>query len=335
MPEWKNTQKTVSGAGITVSVIIPVYNVAPYIKEALDSVVNQTYRNLQVLIVDDGSTDGSGEICDEYSSDSRFTVIHQPNRGPSAARNVGLDAATGDYIAFLDPDDAYHPSFVQTLLDTILREGCDVVECSIMNYHLTLTSRGWVTPAIPEGSYDRIKALRGLLDVKFSTSVWNKLYRAELWKGIRFPEGHFYEDTEVVYNVFDRINKLFYLETPLCLRRFRPGSTTQTFTRKMAEDNMRSREHIIRFVEEHSDVFDETYINKARETRMYGVLRYYAKGVATVQELRESARSIVPKKCGSRGRAIYGLIHCCPWMLKVLYPLYERTRRWVWKVVWG
>lgn len=335
MESWKDMQKTASG-GVTpvVSVVIPVYNVAPYVREALDSVVKQTYGNLEVLIIDDGSTDGSSQICDEYSSDPRITVIHQPNQGPSNARNTALDLATGEYIAFLDPDDAYHPAFVQTLLNTLLKEKSDVVECAIMNYNLTLTSHGWTTPSLQEGTYTRSQALRGLLDVKFATGVWNKLYRAELWKGIRFPEGHFYEDTEVVYGVFARINHLYYLESPLCLRRFRPGSTTQTFNRKMAEDNMRSREQIIRFVEEHSDVFDETYINKARETRMYGVLRYYAKGTASVEELRKSAGNIDPKKCGSRGRTIYALIRRCPWMLKVLYPMYEVSRRRMWKVVW-
>lgn len=107
--------------GITpvISVIIPVYNVAPYLREALNSVVNQTYYSLEILVIDDGSTDGSGSICDEYKTDSRVTVIQQPNRGLSNARNTGLDAATGDFIAFLDPDDAWHLSFIEELFFAI------------------------------------------------------------------------------------------------------------------------------------------------------------------------------------------------------------------------
>ncbi len=92
-----------------VSVIVPVYNVLPYLQEALDSLIGQTYRELEIILIDDGSTDGSGDVCDEYAErDQRINVIHQENKGLSAARNVGLDEANGDYIAFLDPDDAFH-----------------------------------------------------------------------------------------------------------------------------------------------------------------------------------------------------------------------------------
>ena len=107
-----------------VSVIIPVYNVAPYLREALDSVIHQTYHSLQILIIDDGSTDGSASICDEYLSDPRVIVIHQDNRGLSNARNVGLDLMTGEYTAFLDSDDAYHPTFIENLVDIILNSSC-------------------------------------------------------------------------------------------------------------------------------------------------------------------------------------------------------------------
>ena len=93
--------------------IIPVYNVRPYIEEALDSVIGQTYRKLEIIIIDDGSTDGSGEICDRYAEqDCRIKVYHQENKGLSAARNTGLDASTGSVIAFLDPDDAFAPDMI-------------------------------------------------------------------------------------------------------------------------------------------------------------------------------------------------------------------------------
>ena len=88
-----------------IIIIIPVYNVVSYLREALDSAIHQTYENLEIIIIDDGSTDGSGEICDEYSDDCRVIIIHQMHQGVSAARNTGLDLARGEYIAFLDPDD--------------------------------------------------------------------------------------------------------------------------------------------------------------------------------------------------------------------------------------
>ena len=96
-----------------VSVIIPVYNVKPYLKEALDSVVQQTYRKLEIIIVDDGSTDGSDKICDMYRQDTRVTVVHQENRGLSNARNTGMSMMKGDVVAFLDSDDAYYPDMIE------------------------------------------------------------------------------------------------------------------------------------------------------------------------------------------------------------------------------
>ena len=112
-----------------ISVIIPVYNVRHYLKEALDSVIFQTYRNLEIIIIDDGSTDGSREICDDYLDDSRVTVIHQKNKGLSAARNAGLDIMTGEYVAFLDSDDAYQSSFIEEMVNAIVREVADIVVC--------------------------------------------------------------------------------------------------------------------------------------------------------------------------------------------------------------
>lgn len=112
-----------------VSVIIPVYNVRPYLREALDSVINQTYQNLEIIIVDDGSRDGSETICDEYKADSRVKVIHQRNRGLSSARNTGMDNVTGEIIAFLDPDDVIHPDMINTLVTIMQEQEADIVCC--------------------------------------------------------------------------------------------------------------------------------------------------------------------------------------------------------------
>ena len=112
-----------------ISVIIPVYNVEPYLRQCVDSVAGQTYRDLQIILVDDGSTDGSGAVCDEYKADPRVTVFHQTHRNVSYARNAGLELVTGEYTAFLDSDDAYDPSFMLTMLEAMLRENADIVVC--------------------------------------------------------------------------------------------------------------------------------------------------------------------------------------------------------------
>ena len=120
-----------------VSVIIPVYNVAPYLREALDSVIGQTYHNLEILIIDDGSTDGSESICDEYKSDARVTVIHQKNGGLSNARNTGLDLAQGEFVCFLDPDDAYDTFFVERLIAPMISDHHDIAVCRFSVYKTT------------------------------------------------------------------------------------------------------------------------------------------------------------------------------------------------------
>ena len=113
-----------------VSVIVPVYNAEPYLRECLDSIVSQTYPHLEILLIDDGSTDASGAICDGYAEqDARIRIVHQANAGPSAARNVGLDAATGEYILFADADDKLHPSLAERLVTRAEDTGADLVQC--------------------------------------------------------------------------------------------------------------------------------------------------------------------------------------------------------------
>ena len=114
-----------------VSIIVPVYQVVDYVGVCVESLLRQTYKNLEILLVDDGSTDGSGEICDEYANrDNRIRVIHQENQGLSAARNTGLDQALGEYVAFVDSDDAVLPDFIETLYDLADRYQADIVACA-------------------------------------------------------------------------------------------------------------------------------------------------------------------------------------------------------------
>ena len=174
-----------------ISVIIPVYNVESYIVEALESVIHQTYENLEILVIDDGSTDGSGVICDKYArDDARIFVMHQENKGLSSARNVGLDRMTGDAVAFLDPDDAYEVAFIEKLLAPMLLEDADVTVCNFSVHHTTgkLKHDGErVLPLSAAGIYNHNSGLCALTDRSINVSVWNKLYHRKLWQEIRFP----------------------------------------------------------------------------------------------------------------------------------------------------
>ena len=184
-----------------VSVVIPVYNVRRYLQQCLESAIAQTYRNLEIIIIDDGSTDGSGSICDQYAErDGRIHVIHSTNRGLASARNLGLENAQGQLISFLDSDDWIEPHAVETLVRTAQLTGSAIIDARSCAEYIgktvhhsagakyCYTYRGQdILPAFAEGWIDNV--------------VWNKLYRAECFDRIRFPEGRDYEDIAVVWKL--------------------------------------------------------------------------------------------------------------------------------------
>lgn len=315
-----------------VSVIIPVYNVAPYLREALDSVVHQTYSNQEILIVDDGSTDGSGEICEEYRSDDRVQVIHQENRGLSAARNTGLDRAVGEYIAFLDSDDAWCPDFIEKMLEAI--GNVDIVVCRYEVHQLRLDSM-WkkIEPTAAKDFYGREEALWALANGTINVSVWNKLYRRDLWKETRFPEGHNYEDIETTYRIFGMCRNICFLDQPLYLHRRRPGSITNTATKKNLEDRKLAYEHLEAFVESNiPEIFSQKHLNKVRQTRLHGWLIFYIKRYIDAGEIRAALDDLDLKDYNFSYKAACWILRFCPGLLRILYPVFRPFRLLAWKV---
>lgn len=204
---------------VPVSVVIPVYNTDKYLRQCLDSVVGQSFQELEILVVDDGSTDDSGRICDEYAAgDGRITVFHTDHRGLSAARNYALDRTGGEYIAFLDSDDWLESNAIQRFLDTARQTGADVVACRFYQEYVdeTLESSGPEEGFTAEGE----AILRSMiLEQKITEDIWNKFYKASLFEGIRYPEGHLFEDKATTYQLLRKAEKLVYL--PDCLVHYR------------------------------------------------------------------------------------------------------------------
>ena len=226
--------------GPLVSVIIPVYNVLPYLREALDSVINQTYHNLEIIIVDDGSTDGSSSVCDEYKRDTRVKVIHQENRGLSGARNTGMDLMTGEYVAFLDSDDAFYPDMVEKLVRSILQNNVDLAVCGY-DIHETngkLAGSKRIDLFVPkkETILTSREALTSLLEESLPISVWNKVYAARIWTDLRFPEGFVYEDLRVMPHAFEKCSHIAVIPQTLVHYRKRRGSISQTGTIQNLKD---------------------------------------------------------------------------------------------------
>ncbi|MGG1593055.1 glycosyltransferase family 2 protein [Terribacillus saccharophilus] len=185
-----------------LSVIIPVYNVELYLRRCIDSVINQTYRELEIILVNDGSTDDCGEICEHYKSlDDRIIVIHKENGGLSDARNAGLEVATGDYISFVDSDDLINEDMYSDLIRLIIEHNCDIAESDLIEFYKeeNLDLKNEEEKLI---LFKKEQALIStVIDQNCKTFVWNKVYKKHLWNDIRFPKGRIFEDTATTYKV--------------------------------------------------------------------------------------------------------------------------------------
>ncbi len=192
-----------------LSVIVPVYKVEKYLDRCLRSITEQTYRNLEILLVDDGSPDGSGAICDAWAAkDSRIRVIHQRNAGAGAARNAALDLARGELIGFVDSDDYIEPHMYEHLY-SLMGEDVDIVECEYLSTeddHVTFPSNaGKVFSYTPEEAM-----LCHVQDTIFRQLIWNKLYRRNMVENIRFPVGTKIDDEYFTYRVLARARNLLH-----------------------------------------------------------------------------------------------------------------------------
>ena len=197
-----------------ISIIIPVYKVEKYLEKCIESVLNQTYTNLQIILVDDGSPDNCGKICDEYAKkDSRIEVIHKANGGLSDARNVGISKAKGRYIGFVDSDDYIKENMYEILLNLIKKYDADVSICNLYdvidgNEYIRNKENG-----IQE--YSRLDILKEvLLDKNIQSYAWNKLYKKELFDEVKYPIGKKYEDIGTTFYIFEKCNKIVVTSEP-------------------------------------------------------------------------------------------------------------------------
>jgi len=222
-----------------ISVIVPVYNTAPYLPKCLDSILAQTHHDLEIILIDDGSEDNSGTICDEYAQkDQRIQVIHQANSGQSSARNAGLDIATGKYIAFIDSDDYIMPKMFSAMLAAMTRENADFAICGVQCFD---EEGGEISDEsdhqIKNGILNNRQALRAMFHITQFTINCNKLYKYGLWRDMRFPPGRLMEDVFVHHHIVGKCQKVVTLEDKfyIYLSR-RPGSTMSIHSAKRLLD---------------------------------------------------------------------------------------------------
>lgn len=213
----------------TISVIVPVYNVETYLRKCIDSILSQSMADIEILLVDDGSTDSSGRICDEYAQkDNRIRVIHKDNGGLSDARNAGIEAAKGAWIGFVDSDDYIAPDMYETLYRALLQEDADLSICNVTyvdENDAEIPERNTFRPVKDEilsmeGAFGKLGSKSGYIFV----AACFKLYRRQLFESLRFQKGKIIEDEYIVHHVFGSCKKIVCVSKPLYYYRQRAHS---------------------------------------------------------------------------------------------------------------
>lgn len=214
-----------------ISVIVPVYKVENYLTQCVRSLTAQTHRDLEIILVDDGSPDGSGALCDRLAEeDERIKVIHRPNGGLSAARNSGLDAAAGEYAAFIDSDDWVEPDMLETLLTLTEKTGADVALCGWRNEYEDGTPSDEKLPG--DRLYSRKAVLERLCEPDAACFViaCNRLCRRSIFTDLRFPEGKLHEDEFTAHEIYGRAGSVVTANKAFYHYRRRGGSITTVFS---------------------------------------------------------------------------------------------------------
>lgn len=249
-----------------ISIIIPCYKVEKYLSQCIESIISQTYHNLEIILVDDGSPDNCGRICDDYAKrDNRIKVIHKKNGGLSDARNVAIDLATGEYITFVDSDDYISADYVETLYNLCHKYQCKVSVASFQAFH---EDSGPVLLSNKEYHEDCQSAIEAIEQMfyqeKFDTAAWAKLYHRSLFNtGIRYPKGLLYEDLPTTYLLMAGADKIAFCNRIIYYYLLRPNSIEGS---KFSPWKMDSALKIFEMMEAHDELISK--VKKAFECRM-------------------------------------------------------------------
>ena len=256
-----------------ITIIVPIYNVKPYLSRCIESIINQDYKKLEIILVDDGSNDGSSELCDEYvKKDKRIKVIHQKNSGISITRNVATDLAKGKYIAYVDSDDYIELDYISYLYKLIKDNKADISACA-HNKHRYI-----------EAVYEKDELYPALLTSKIAFSSWSKLVKTSVMRdnNVYFPDNEIYEDQKWIYNLLNYTNRVAVGSLSKYHYTYRPNSIFNTNTTKNKESLVQRLCEMHEFIKEnHSEYSDLSYIRYLRE------LTYNFLSFARVKELKE------------------------------------------------
>lgn len=276
-----------------VSIIVPVYQVESYLHKCVDSILAQTFTDFELILVDDGSKDRSGQICDEYAEmDERVKVIHKENSGPSDTRNRGIEQAAGNYFMFVDSDDYIAPTMVECLYQSILKENADIAACNFLysfeddrNQDFS-TNIQWEVVSGAEIFYNR----KNDRSCGYWTVVWNKLYKSKVFGKLRFRAGKYYEDEFWANDIYQMDIKMVTI--PECLYYYR-----QHGNNSMKTTNSKKNLDILEALQERIDIYlmDETHAAQAYRVLIYS-LEYLEKSKRMITNREEKAKYLQAEK---------------------------------------
>jgi len=316
---------------VLVSVIVPVYNVEAYLGRCVDSILAQTYGNLEVILVDDGTKDNCDKLCDAYAAiDTRVRVIHKENGGLSSARNAGIDIARGEYLVFVDSDDWIEPDAVESLLHTALEHG---VELAIAGRWDVKAETGEKKLGLCPEKQEVLTAEETIRRIfrwdHCDSASWDKIYHRRLFRQIRFPYGVVCEDVPIMYRIVLDAGRVAFLDKPVYNYFHRPGSITYS---KISEKTFHFAKHtavILPWILEH-------YPNLEKEAR-YLRIRSLVYAVQSVDLACPEDRKKFGAMCAAERKNLRreaGFILTCPWLsrkeritfLLLAFGLYRRLR---------
>ena len=259
-------------SGKFISIIVPVYNAGPYLAPLVGSILNQTHQNIELILVDDGSTDGSADICDAAEAkDSRVRVIHKENGGQSAARNAGLAIAAGEYIAFADHDDLLHPRMYEYMMEAMQQYDTQVCACDFRNVNqqdMEAICFAMEQPAV--SVVEQQEWLHDLFRPTWRTPIWNKLYHRSVLADIHFGAFRLGEDNMLSYQVLKKAERTAFVHMPLYFQRMH-GNNFEFTGIQYFTDLLRAKEAILKDVKLH---FPEAYV-RFQKLFLYECVRIY------------------------------------------------------------
>lgn len=285
---------------ILVSVIIPAYNAEKYLGFCLDTVIAQTHKNLEIIVINDGSKDNTGKICDEYAEkDSRIRVIHQENHGVAFTRNVGLDKATGEYIAFIDSDDYVKDIYIETLLKTCIEKNCKITICK--SFDTDKREMFDLPYSYNVRTYDSDFLLHNLSYLSDSNEVVNTMiFHKSVFDNLRFPAGLIYEDSYIYFDYIKNAERIAFIDTVLYYYFLSPNSIMRSNFSIKSFDMLAAYERKLEVLKEND--CEQSYQIVSRDylytvSRMIGQTKYCDKFTSEfkkqkIKELRKKYREL-------------------------------------------